>query len=428
VNPDSVLAAGGELSDLPGGIRLGSLFKKVLLAWRFGDANILFSSEISPESILAFRRSAVERAAAIAPFLSFLEEPYPVIHQGRIVWILDGFTSTRSFPLASSHEIPGAGGVSYLRNSVKITLDAVTGEMSFYSMDQEDPLLAAWAGVFPGLFQPLADMPASLRDHIRYPRVLLETQARVLLQYHQETAARFHGQQDVWALPQELAQGTRPVPYIPEYGLYRLPQETESEFLLTTVFVPAGRQNLTAILVARCDPERYGELLLYDIAVEEQVPGPRQVEALVEQDPVISQQFSLWRQGGSQVWSGHLHVVPVGQTLLYLEPIFLAAEADAIPELRRFVVSDGRRVAMEPTLQEAIAALALSGGSDLSVLPTGGEVEGGDPSPVLWPQEALDLLDEAETHLRDGDWAGFGRALEQLRTLLRNLSGGSGGG
>ncbi len=428
VDPDSVLAAGGELSDLPGGIRIGGLFRKLALAWANGAANLLFSSEISPESLLVYRRSAFERAGAIAPFLSFLEEPYPVIHEGRIVWMLDGFTSTRSFPLASPHEFPGGGGVTYLRNSVKITLDAVTGDMVFYRMDEEDPLLEAWAGVFPGLFQPFGDMPENLRAHVRYPRVLLEAQARVLLQYHQETAALFHGQQDVWALPQELAQGTRPVPYIPEYGLYRLPGEPEPEFLLTTVFVPAGRQNLTAILAARCDPEGYGDLLLYDIAVEERVPGPRQVEALVEQDPIIAQQFSLWRQGGSQVWSGHLHIVPVGQTLLYLEPIFLAAEADAIPELRRFVVSDGRRVAMEETLQEAIAALALSGGGELLSLSPSGEQEVRVPSPELWPQEALDLLDVAETRLKDGDYAGFGRALEELRTLLRNISGGGGGG
>ncbi len=200
------------------------------------------------------------------------------------------------------------------------------------------------------------------------------------------------------------------------------------EFLLSTVFVPAGRQNLTALFVARCDPEHWGELLLFDIPVEEQVPGPRQVEALVEQDPVISQQFSLWRQGGSQVWSGHLHVVPVGRRILYLEPIFLAAEADAIPELRRFVVSDGRRVAMEPSLEDAISALALSGPGE-SVVPREEGTPGPPPSTVMgWSAEALDLLDQAEARLREGDWAGFGAALDQLRALLRSASGGRGGG
>jgi uncharacterized membrane protein (UPF0182 family) len=217
------------------------------------------------------------------------------------------------------------------------------------------------------------------------------------------------------------------VAYTPEYGIYRLPGEEEAEFLLTTVFVPAGRQNLTAVLAARCDPDGYGDLLLFDVAVEEQVPGPRQVEALVEQDPVISQQFSLWRQGGSQVWSGHLHVVPVGRTLLYIEPIFLAAEADAIPELRRFVVSDGRRVAMEPSLEAAISALALSTGGEELELPAAPETEAeAAPATGRWPREALDLLDRAEERLRAGDWAGFGAALDELRAVLRNAAGGGG--
>ncbi len=430
VNPDSVLALGGELSDLPRGIQLSGLGRKLALAWRFRDANLLFASEISPESQFVFRRSVVERAAAIAPFLRFIEDPYPVVHQGRILWILEGFTATRSFPLATTYDFPGAGAVTYVRNSVKVTVDAVTGDIRFFRMDLEDPLLEAWSQVFPDLLQPFSEMPRELQAHIRYPKGLLDIQARVLLKYHQETAPLFHGQQDVWALPQELAQGTRPVPFVPEYGLYRLPGEEDSEFLLTSVFVPAGRQNLTAIFAARCDPGRYGELLLFDIAVEEQVPGPRQVEALVEQDPIISQQFSLWRQGGSQVWSGHLHIVPVGQTLLYLEPIFLAAEADAIPELRRFVVSDGKRVAMEPTLEEAIAALALAGGGEAPVFSPirapMGDPEAAIPSTALWPQEALGLLDQAEERLRNGDWAGYGEALEELRALLRNLSGGSG--
>jgi uncharacterized membrane protein (UPF0182 family) len=361
--------------------------------------------------------------------LRFVEAPYPVLAGGRIVWILEGFTSAWSFPLSAPQELPGGGRATYIRNSVKVTVDGLTGETSFYRIDDEDPLLAAWEGVFPGLLRPLEELPEELRPHLRYPQGLLRLQARVLLQYHQETPPRFHGQQDVWALPQELAQGTRPVPYLPEYGLYRLPGEEEAEFLLSTVFVPSGRQNLTGLLVARCDPEHYGELLLFDIPVEEQVPGPRQVEALVEQDPIISQQFSLWRQGGSQVWSGHLHVVPVGRTLLYMEPIFLAAEADAIPELRRFVVSDGSRVAMEPSLEEAIAALALASGVS-SALSLPAPVAGSQPSsdPGRWPQEALDLLEEAEDRLRAGDWGGFGTALEELRSLLRSISGGAAGG
>jgi uncharacterized membrane protein (UPF0182 family) len=410
------------------GIRLGGLFRTLAFAWRFRDPNLLFASEVSDESLFVYRRSVVERAAAIAPFLRFLEAPYPVIYQGTIVWILEGFTATRRFPLSARQELAGRGTATYVRNSVKVTVDAVTGETRFYRVDDEDPLLDAWSRVFPGVVRPLEEMPAELRLHTRYARSLLELQARVLLQYHQETAPTFHGQQDVWALPQELSQGTRPVPYRPEYGIYRLPGEEREEFLLTTVFVPAGRQNLTGLLAARSDPDHYGELHLLNIAVEEQVPGPRQVEALVEQDPVISQQFSLWRQGGSQVWSGHLHVVPVGRRILYVEPIFLAAEADAIPELRRFVVSDGRRVAMEESLSEAISALAGAVGESFPGLPSEDAIPEQAPPMGRWPQEALDLLDRAEERLKAGDWAGFGTALEELRVLLQNLSEGGGEG
>ena len=265
------------------------------------------------------------------------------------------------------------------------------------------------------------------RRDVRYPRTMLGLQARVLFQYHQETARLFHGQQDVWTLPQELAQGTTPVPYQPEYALYRLPGEEKRDFLLTSVFVPRGRQNLTAILTASSDPDRYGELVLFDVPVEDQVPGPRQIEALIEQDPMISQQFSLWRTGGSQVWTGHLHLVPVGRTLLYMEPVFLAAEEDAIPELRRFVVSDGYRVAMEETLQQAIQALALTADPSAPQLTL---AEGSLDRPSLdtdqWPEEALALLDAADTALRTGDFQGFGEALAELRALLGRLSSDAG--
>ena len=266
-------------------------------------------------------------------------------------------------------------------------------------------------------------MPEGLRDHIRYPRTMLGLQARVLFQYHQETARLFHGQQDVWTLPTELAQGTTPVPYQAEYGLYRLPGEEERDFLLTSVFVPRGRQNLTAILTASSDPDRYGELVLFDVPVEDQVPGPRQVEALIEQDPVISQQFSLWRTGGSQVWTGHLHLVPVGRTLLYMEPVFLAAEEDAIPELRRFVVSDGYRVTMEETLQEAIQAMArITDASTPQLIFTEGSSDLPSLDTEQWPAEALALLEAADAALRTGDFQGFGEALDELRALLEGLS------
>lgn len=415
--------------DYPPGILLDSPLRTLALAWRYRDANLLFASEISDQSRFVLRRQIQERVNQVAPFLEYLEAPYPVVHEGRIVWMMDGFTATRNLPLSSAQEVGGRRRVNYVRNSVKITVDAVSGSMRFYTVREDDPLLQAYSNAFPGLFRPLDEMPRGLRDHIRYPRSLLNLQADVLRQYHQETPEIFHGQQDVWSRPQELGQGSRSVPYGSQYASYRLPGEEEESFFLTTVFVPVGRQNLTGVLAARGDPDRYGELILLDAAVEDQVPGPRQVEALVEQDPIISEQFSLWRTGGSQVWTGHLHLVPVGDRLLYFEPIFLAAEEDAIPELRRFVLSDGQSVVMTETLTQALDALSAGAVPDVQP-PGGGEGAAGEPdrTPTLprpggeWSDEALELLDSAELRLRDGDWAGFGDALDRLRAILQGAS------
>lgn len=419
--PDQFLAPDGQPGvagvDFPVGIRLSSWVRKAALAWRFRDANLLFAGEVHGESRFVYRRRVVDRARFIAPFLRFPEAPYPVVADGRIVWVLEGFTATRAFPLSTAHELQLLRPVTYARNSVKVTVDAVTGRVDFYRVPVPDPLADAFAAAFPGLFKAMDAMPPGLREHVRYSHEFLRLQAQVLLQYHQETAPAFHGQQDVWAHPGELAQGTSPVPYQAEYGLWRLPGEVQARFNISTVFVPRGRQNLTAILVGRTDASGVPSLILFDVPLEDQVPGPRQVEALVEQDPVISQQFSLWRTGGSEVWTGHLHLVPVGRRLLYMEPVFLAAEADAIPELRRFVVSDGVRVAMGDDLEGAIAALA---GADLPAL--GGPPGASGPGPIAgWPAAALELLDRAESLLRQGDWSGFGRALQELRSLLQSL-------
>lgn len=411
---------GQEGVDYPVGIELSSWLRTAALAWRFRDANLLFAAEVTADSRFIYRRRVADRVRAIAPFLRYPEAPYPVVVDGRIVWMMEGFTGTRAYPLSTARELQPLRTVSYLRNSVKVVVDAISGRVDFYRVPVDDPLADAYGRAFPGLFKPMAAMPEALRGHIRYPRTLLDLQADVLLQYHQETAAAFHGQQDVWSSPTELSQGTTPIPYRPEFGIWALPGETEPRFNLMTVFVPAGRQNLTAILVGRTDDRGMPELVLLDVPVADQAPGPRQIEALIEQDPVISQEFSLWRTGGSHVWTGHLHLVPVGRRLLYMEPVFLAADADAIPELRRFVVSDGLRVVMAEDLSGAIARLAgvdapreSSGAASRSESATG------------WPRAALDLLEQAENRLKAGDWQGFGQALEQLRALLQQLGGGA---
>lgn len=410
--------------DLPNGIELGSLARKLVFAWHLGEANLLFSSDITPDSRLVLHRGVRDRVRRIAPFFSFPEVPYPVLHEGRVVWVLEGFSQTRFFPLASPTSLEFGRATAYVRNSVKATVDATTGEVALYAVPVDDPIRDAVSNAFPGLIRPLDEMPTGLRSHLRYSRALLAVQSSVLLQYHQKTAETFFGQQDVWAVPRELEEGSTPVTYQPEYSLIRLPGDEHAEFRLVTAFVPAGRQNLTGVLAGELTGEGAPRLRLFDVPVENQVPGPRQVEALIEQDPEISQQFSLWRTGGSRVWTGHLHVVPVGDRTVYMEPVFLAAEEDAIPELRRFVVSDGQSVAMRETLAGAVAALA---GSSLAegAMPAPARAAlapGAMPQPLAvseWPVEALRLLEQAEDRARAGDWAGFGTALDDLRRTLQ---------
>jgi uncharacterized membrane protein (UPF0182 family) len=414
--PDSTPGVPGI--DYPEGVLLSSPLRTLSFAWELGEPNLVFASEVGGSSRMVIHREVTRRVEQIFPHLRYPEPAYPVIHEGRIVWMLDGFTATRSFPLSTPHELEINRTVGYLRNSARIVIDGVTGDVTFYRMPGDDPLLAAYDHAFPGLFRAFDELPSGLREHLRYPRRLLNLQAEVLAQYHQESAQQFHAQADVWTTPTELGRGESPVPYQPEYGLWRIPGEQQPTFVLSTVFVPAARQNLTAILAARVGADGRRELYLYHVAVEDQAPGPRQVEALVEQDPVISQQLSLWRSGGSQVWTGHLHVVPVGEQILYMEALYLAAASDAIPELRRFVVSDGVRVAMEPTLEEAVAAFS---GTRVTVRTPSGPVT----VPVAgerWPAEALDLLRRAEARLRQGDWPGFGTALQELEDLLERLN------
>jgi uncharacterized membrane protein (UPF0182 family) len=407
--------------DYPEGISLGGFLRKLALAWHLQETNLLFAGEVNPDSRLVLHRGVRERVQRIAPFLRFPESPYPVIDDGRVTWIMEGFTATRYFPLARPFDLEFRRAVAYVRNSVKVTVDAVTGEVNLYARPVDDPLLDGWRAAYPGLFKPLEEMPAGLRTHLRYPRSLLDVQSRVLLQYHQETPRVFFLQEEAWALSQELAQSTSPVSYLPEYAILQLPGDSVPHFQVNTVFVPDGRQNLTGLLSGRLDEEGRSVLRLLDFPISEELPGPRQVEAYIEQNPEISEQFSLWRQGGSSVWTGHLHVVPLGQSVVYMEPVFLAAEDNAIPELRRFVVSDGQQVAMDETLAGAVAALAGGAlsealqaettGPSASPSPSGGEVAG----------EALQILEDAESRLREGDYAGFGEALDRLRRVLQAM-------
>lgn len=406
------------------GVRLGSGLRKLVFAWAFQSKNLFLSDEITPDSRIVYRRQILDRARALAPFLTFLPEggALPVIDEGRVLWIIDGYTASATFPFSRDTVFEGRP-VSYLRNSAKVTVDGVTGEVRVYAVDAEDPMLRTYARILPGVVRPADEMPPGVRRHLRVPRAFFALQAQVLGEYHMTDPRAFYSKEDVWARAMENYQNEA-VPLQPLYSLLPLPGEGEREYLLSVPLVSRGRQNMTALLVARNDPPHYGEQILLVLPRDELVPGPQQVEAMIDQNPEISQQLSLWRQGGSDVVRGHLVVVPLDSTLVYVEPLFLVAENAAIPQLERVILSTGREVAMRPSLGEAVAALldpaeAAVEAAPPAAAPEPREDRGPDAAEILG--QARQLLEQAEAQLRAGDWASFGRSWTALRELLRGI-------
>lgn len=402
--------------DFPDGVPLSSFLRVLAFAWRFGDETLLFSGDVTRQSRMVFRRSIQERVQELVPFLQWDDDPLPVVAEGRVVWLVDGYAVSASYPLARADTLGGAR-IRYLRNSVKAAVDAVTGTVTFYTMDAQDPLLRTYARIFPALFQPLEDMPAVLRRHLRYPERAFLTQAKILQQYHLERAEAFYAGQDTWQRPQEAAGAGGLQAYGPLYALMPVPLENSVEYMAILPFIAQGRQNMTAMLMARNDPQRYGGLILLEFPRDRQIPGPGQVQAMIEQDPIISPELSLLRQRGSGVDMGHLRVLPLDSSVIYVQPLYLSAAENPIPQLYRLVVSDGRNVTMAPRLAAAMAMLELP--VQVRELPISRSGE-----PTGWPRQALDLLDRAESRLRDGDWAGYGELMEQLRQLLQRSDGG----
>jgi uncharacterized protein len=413
----------------PTGVRLDSWWRKLAFAWAFQSRNILLSGELGPQSEIVYRRTVLERARSIAPFLQMGGEgggPYPVIFEGRVVWVIDAYTSSTHFPLAPPVRFADRS-VRYVRNSVKVTVDGVSGEVRLYVVDDVDPILRTYARIFPSLFAPVSDMPPGLRRHLRVPPPLFALQAAVLQEYHLRDARDFYNRNDVWQIPTETYRD-RAVTYEPFFAMLPLPGGgSEREFLLTMPFVAAGRQNMTAMLIARNDPPYYGETILFELPRDELIPGPQQVESLIDQDPAISEQLALWKRGGSDVIRGHMTVVPVEGTLVYVEPLFLEAQESAIPQLERVVLASGRRVVMRPTPQSALAALLGDDGVGderrgraLAAAPGPAEAQPvGAPRPAELDR-ARRLMDQADAQLRAGDWAAFGQTWSELRGVLRS--------
>lgn len=405
----------------PVGIRLDSWWKRLAYAWAFESKNLLLSGEVGEGSRVVHLRAVRHRAEAIAPYLLYPSDVgegiLPVLHEGRVVWLLDAYTGSPYFPLARGAP-EGDWGLRYVRNSVKVAIDAVTGEVDFYAIDPRDPVLRTYSRLFPGLFRPAAEMPGELRRHLRYPAELQALQGQVLREYHVRDARAFYDREDAWDVATELYRSNA-ITYAPFYAILPVPGEEEPELVTALPFVAAGRQNLTGLLVTRNDPPHYGEQILFGLPRGTLVPGPQQIEAMVDQNPEISEQLSLWKRGGSDVIRGHMILVPLDGALVYVEPIYLEAEESAIPQLERVVAASGRRVVMRPTAEGAVRA--LYGTEDApaarrSAPRTAPAPEADASARTL--AEARRILGVAEGQLRAGDWAGFGRSWERLRALL----------
>ena len=335
-----------------GGIELDSLWRKLAFAARFRNYQLLLSDDITAESRMIFDRQIKRRAQKIAPFLTFDDDPYLIVDNGRLFWMLDAYTVTSRYPYATE----GAPGVSYIRNAVKVVVDAYHGATTFYLAEPNDPIIRAYAKAFPGLLQPLASMPAGLRSHVRYPEGIFGVQSSVYSTYHMTSAAVFYNKEDQWEVPTIDASG-QAVRMTPYYTIMRLPGENTAEFIQMLPFTPRRRDNLASWLVARSDGDHYGQLMAFEFPKQKLVFGPRQVVARISQDQVISPQITLWNQQGSEVIQGTLMVIPIEESLLYVRPLYLRAQQGRIPELTRVIVAYQNAIVMERTLDAALARL-----------------------------------------------------------------------
>jgi uncharacterized membrane protein (UPF0182 family) len=406
-----------------GGVLLDAGWKELLFAWHLGDYNLLLSDNLQADSRIQLWNRVQERIRKVAPFLRLDRDPYFVLSERRQYWVQDAYTVSRSFPYSE----PSRGGLRYIRNAVKVVVDAYNGDVSFYVTDPDDPVLKAHQAAFPGLFQPLDAMSDDLRRHLRYPQDLFEIQVEKYRRYHMMEPQMFYNDEDLWTRPREKYRDAQQI-MEPYYIMTRLPDEDRLQFMLMTPMTPENRDNMIAWMAARCDMPNYGELIVYRLPKERQIYGPNQIESRIDQNTDISRQFSLWDQRGSRVVRGNLIVVPIEESFLYVEPIYLIAEGVRIPELKRVIVSYGDRVAMEPTLEQAVnrlfgqpimqteAALA-----EAEALPTPRPAA---PARSLREQleEARRLLDEARRALRDGDFARFGNRFDALDAALRDTA------
>jgi uncharacterized membrane protein (UPF0182 family) len=410
-----------------GGVPVQSLFRKLLFAFYFKDPNIVLSPLLTAESRFLYFRDVRTRLSRLAPFLLLDQDPYMVVSEGRLFWIQDGYTASDRYPYST--ETQGVG--NYMRNSVKMVLDAYNGKVDMYVSDPDDPLIRVYQSIFPDVFRPLSEMSPDLRRHVRYPVDIFRVQTYIYAVYHMTTPQIFYNKEDLWQIPILAGVGSSENPMSPYYTIMRLPQEKEEEFILMLPFTPGRKDNLSAWMVARSDGDKYGRLVVYRFPKQKLVYGPRQIVARINQEAEISRQISLWDQRGSQVIQGTLLVIPIEEGLIYVRPLYLRAESGKIPELKRVIVAYENRIAMEETLEASIAQV-FKGEIPLPERAVAPPPVSAAASAAVTPANNADLLrqardayDRAIQAQRQGDWAKYGEELKKLGAILGNIKSNS---
>lgn len=408
-----------------GGFPISSLPMRLAAAVHEGDPNILLTQYLTPESRMMIRRKVVDRLQELAGFLNWDGDPYLVITpEGRMVWMLDGYTTSNAHPYSRTLSIERFGNFNYIRNSVKATVDAYDGDTKLYIFDPADPIIRAYQNLFPELFHPRSEMPAGLQAHARYPEVLFNVQAEIYRTYHMTNPQAFYNKEDLWDLAQYVSgQNGQAQPVTPTYLVATLPGGEKPEFLLMTSFTPRTKQNLIGVLAARCDGEHLGELALLELSKQQLTPGPMQIAASINQDQNISKDLTLWNQQGSTVLRGQMLVLPVDNTFLYVEPIYLQATEARMPQLKKVVLGIGNRLIYTDTYEQAIAQLGAGSAGALLDAPQAAPANGSAPPQTTVSSAALDNL---RKHLQryqelqgQGKWSEAGRELEALESELK---------